>query len=47
MNIKQDLERARQILRCGKQKELEALPRDHLQSLCRELGLHLAEGKGH
>ena len=35
-----DVEQARHILQCGQQKELEALPRNHLQSLCRELGLH-------
>jgi hypothetical protein len=42
----QDLEKARQILQRGKMGELKALPRDHLQALCRELGLHYGGRKG-
>jgi len=47
MNVSgQDLENARQILRCGKMGELKALPRNHLQALCCELGLHYGGRKG-
>lgn len=43
---KKDLENARQILQCGKMGELKTLPRDHLQALCHQLGLHYGGRKG-
>ena len=41
LNISEgDLSKARAVLQNGKRDALKALPRDHLQCLCRDLGLH-------